>query len=776
MMNECLKRICLTLLLGAVMACGSGEDVATIECGQGTELSEDGERCVPATQACLPWEVQDARLGTCVPAGETYCGEGTRMDQELGQCVAPSISCGDDAVADDGYCVPDVVVSCGEGTVVSQGSCRPTDEICGDDTQLAEAGEEAPSCRIMPPICGEGTAYDLTDRICVPSSLLRCGVGTRGDDDGFCVPLRQFYEDLADTADVDLGAGDDPVIAVDEVGDRVVFAGTIEAPTADGADLVQHEDRYDLSGGAGQWLEITLYSLGLPEPAFYFAAVDAEERSFSRLSDRASGLEVIRQIVVPWDGSYELTITNMPQFLGELPAAGGDDWRYVGIVEVIAPPPAHPVVQGQPLAGDLRELSENLYALEELEGDDLSLVIGATADHAEGEVQIWHDDQTLAAAIALEPGVIDLGEIGDAQFLLFDRIHGYGWDFGYQASVQKGAPLEAGDTRSETMMVEPGEFLGLFQENLSGQGLRAVIRHGEEVLATVEELPGAGEGHGLYWVAPSGWTADSVTLEVVNTSGEDLEFLSLTTHLDEVGELATFDGSPSTEIFDEFLHRGRRHYFSWAVDEADGLVRLALTQGEGVVAVTPGDDPNAAPVVQGNHATVLAPQPGLYTVYVEATETLDDGFTLSVEGVTDISLAMTGLPAAPIPDDDPDGIDHTLQVGGCPTVTEISADVIIEHTWRGDLIVTLTDPQGITRALKARPGSVPFGDGSNDMIGNFNATLEPVAGDLAQVEVVPIDTFVGTAGDGDWTLNVSDHSEGNTGIFQSWTLRLSCDE
>ncbi|MCC5878372.1 MAG: S8 family serine peptidase [Idiomarina sp.] len=104
-----------------------------------------------------------------------------------------------------------------------------------------------------------------------------------------------------------------------------------------------------------------------------------------------------------------------------------------------------------------------------------------------------------------------------------------------------------------------------------------------------------------------------------------------------------------------------------------------------------------------------------------------------------------------IPDADPAGITSVITVPdeGVVFGTEVSVD--ITHTWRGDLIVTLTSPEGTEHMLHNRDGG-----SADDLIETWN-----------------VDSFNGEQMTGDWTLFVSDNAALDTGTLNSWRLVLS---
>ena len=111
--------------------------------------------------------------------------------------------------------------------------------------------------------------------------------------------------------------------------------------------------------------------------------------------------------------------------------------------------------------------------------------------------------------------------------------------------------------------------------------------------------------------------------------------------------------------------------------------------------------------------------------------------------------------ATAIPDADPRGIERVLEVVE-PNVEvgEVVVSVAIEHTYRGDLRVTLTSPEGTEVVLHDRTG------GSRDDL-NLDVRLSDFAGELAT---------------GPWTLHVSDHARRDVGTLRNWRLELALDE
>ena len=76
----------------------------------------------------------------------------------------------------------------------------------------------------------------------------------------------------------------------------------------------------------------------------------------------------------------------------------------------------------------------------------------------------------------------------------------------------------------------------------------------------------------------------------------------------------------------------------------------------------------------------------------------------------------------PIPDNDPSGLLITFPVNGLnDSIGSVSLDLTINHTWVGDLIVTLTAPDGIS-SIKVFGSTGYRRSGSDGSSANLNGT------------------------------------------------------
>ena len=122
-------------------------------------------------------------------------------------------------------------------------------------------------------------------------------------------------------------------------------------------------------------------------------------------------------------------------------------------------------------------------------------------------------------------------------------------------------------------------------------------------------------------------------------------------------------------------------------------------------------------------------------------------------------MSTTSAPATPIPDQGSvsDSVTIDASTGGAPDLALV--DLQIDHTWIGDLTVTLTAPSGEETVLIDRPGQsdlAPFGSDADEI----DATI------------LITDLFSDEDLNGTWTLTVSDAVQDDTGILEEWSLTL----
>lgn len=148
----------------------------------------------------------------------------------------------------------------------------------------------------------------------------------------------------------------------------------------------------------------------------------------------------------------------------------------------------------------------------------------------------------------------------------------------------------------------------------------------------------------------------------------------------------------------------------------------------------------------GDYAITVS---GVDTETGELTRDVTASLYVLPQGITD--LPYDNSQPVDIPDNDPAGIQSVIQVPDDGNVFGAEVSVDVTHTWSGDLIITLTSPEGTEHTLHNRTG----GD----------------ADDV--VETYTVDTFNGESMTGDWVLSVSDNAAADTGTLNNWGLVLS---
>jgi hypothetical protein len=115
-------------------------------------------------------------------------------------------------------------------------------------------------------------------------------------------------------------------------------------------------------------------------------------------------------------------------------------------------------------------------------------------------------------------------------------------------------------------------------------------------------------------------------------------------------------------------------------------------------------------------------------------------------------VVFTSEEAQDIPDNTQAGVSSTIRVSDPGRITNLSVDVDIEHSFRGDLRVSLQ--RGSTSVtLHNRDGG-----GADDLVASFD-----------------VDDFDGEDMQGEWNLVVTDEAALDTGRLRSWSLRITAE-
>jgi len=153
--------------------------------------------------------------------------------------------------------------------------------------------------------------------------------------------------------------------------------------------------------------------------------------------------------------------------------------------------------------------------------------------------------------------------------------------------------------------------------------------------------------------------------------------------------------------------------------------------------------------------------------------------------------AIPGIPGSPIiniPDNVNAGVSLDLVVPNSVVGNLVSFDSLdltnINHTWIGDLIITLTHVESGTSAIVLnRAGSIAGSDGFfSDLAGNYSfsdaatgafSTVNPVNAPGAYAPANPLSVFAGISAAGTWRLNISDRAATDTGSFSAFGVTFT---
>lgn len=169
------------------------------------------------------------------------------------------------------------------------------------------------------------------------------------------------------------------------------------------------------------------------------------------------------------------------------------------------------------------------------------------------------------------------------------------------------------------------------------------------------------------------------------------------------------------------------------------------------------------------------------------------GDNTSCEDVGGVTMVYDSMPNVAIPDATPAGVSDTITVPDSFTIGDVNVDLTVNHTFVGDLCVTV-EHLGTTVEIIQRSGADdgsgachsegPFGC-SEDNYNNIILDDEGIGGsieDLCQPAMTsppnytpfnPLSAFDGMDSAGDWTITVSDNAGQDTGTLVSWSLHVS---
>jgi len=117
----------------------------------------------------------------------------------------------------------------------------------------------------------------------------------------------------------------------------------------------------------------------------------------------------------------------------------------------------------------------------------------------------------------------------------------------------------------------------------------------------------------------------------------------------------------------------------------------------------------------------------------------------------------------------------TLNVTTHGTITDLNVLLNLNHTWDGDLFISLTGPTSTAVTLSNRRGG--SGDNYSNTVFDDEALVSiisgaaPFAGSFRPEQL--LSAFDGLDAFGTWTLRVSDQAGADVGTLNSWGLNVS---
>jgi len=127
-------------------------------------------------------------------------------------------------------------------------------------------------------------------------------------------------------------------------------------------------------------------------------------------------------------------------------------------------------------------------------------------------------------------------------------------------------------------------------------------------------------------------------------------------------------------------------------------------------------------------------------------------------------------------------VSDVLNVGASETITDLDVVLDIDHTWVGDMQITLESPAG-TQVL-IFDGSTDGCSGDNIMDIYDDESANPLACVPASGDAFPLSDYIPSNAlsafdnedtSGNWTLFIEDTAGGDTGTLNSWSLNYSFD-
>ncbi len=127
---------------------------------------------------------------------------------------------------------------------------------------------------------------------------------------------------------------------------------------------------------------------------------------------------------------------------------------------------------------------------------------------------------------------------------------------------------------------------------------------------------------------------------------------------------------------------------------------------------------------------------------------------LELAGESTVHVSASRTENLPVPDRSAVGVSSSVVVSEHGRIRSLSVNVDITHTYRGDLLVRLVDPDGRRAVLHRRTGG-----STNNLVRTYDGSTAP---DLA--------TFIGGEVNGVWILEVFDLAFADVGTLNHWGI------
>ena len=119
-----------------------------------------------------------------------------------------------------------------------------------------------------------------------------------------------------------------------------------------------------------------------------------------------------------------------------------------------------------------------------------------------------------------------------------------------------------------------------------------------------------------------------------------------------------------------------------------------------------------------------------------------------------------------IPDNNATGITDTMNVTVGGTISRFrSVEIAINHTYIGDLEVTVIHPDGTAVLLHNRTGLR-----TTNIVGFYSSVIPPNGNTFAPVQ--SLNVFNGKSAAGSWQVRVRDLASADTGSLSLWSLEF----